>query len=117
MIDITGPKVLVPTVLFALFNLLDFPSGPGALALRALLLSLIYWVIAKFLIKVPLTTADVIVPPMLFILLTPGILLTIPPSSGGLFMSHQTTKAAVAVHTLVYSVVFATMRTMFSKYY
>jgi hypothetical protein len=117
MIDVTGPKVLIPTVLFALLNLLDFPSGMKALVLRALMLSITYWAVAKFLVKIPLTTADIVVPPILFILLTPGILLTIPPGSGGLFMSGQTTRAAVCVHTLVYSVVFATMRTLFSKYY
>jgi hypothetical protein len=117
MIDITGPKVLVPTILFALLNLMNFPSTPVAVITRALVLAIVHWVIAKFIIKTSLTTADLIVPSVLFILLTPGVLLTIPPGSGGLFMSGQTSKAAAGVHSLVYAVVFATMRTMFSKYY
>jgi len=42
---------------------------------------------------------------LLFFLLSPGVLLTIPPRSGGLFMSGQTSLLAAAVHALVYVVV------------
>jgi Protein of unknown function (DUF3339) len=39
----------------------------------------------------------------LFVLLSPGFLLTIPAGSKGLFMSGQTSVAAVLVHGLVFA--------------
>jgi len=38
----------------------------------------------------------------LFFLLSPGVLLTIPPCSKGLFMSGQTSLLAAAVHAVVF---------------
>jgi hypothetical protein len=106
MIDITGPKVLVPTVLFALTNLAMKPT-PGLL-MHALLFALLSWAIIKFVFKFTLTLADLMVPLALFILLAPGVLLTLPPS-GGL--------AATAVHTLVFAILFATLRGLFPQFY
>jgi hypothetical protein len=40
---------------------------------------------------------------VLFFLLSPGVLLTIPPMSGGLFMSGQTSILAAAVHAFVFA--------------
>jgi Protein of unknown function (DUF3339) len=121
MIDITGPKVLVPTLLFALLSpglLFNIPVGPLKQVLfHSLIHTFIYWVIAKFIVKVNMTTADLIVPAILFVVLTPGVLLTIPPGSGGVFMSGQTNPMAVGVHSLLFAVIFATLRTTFSKYY
>ena len=42
---------------------------------------------------------------LLFFILSPGILLTIPAGSRGLFMSGQTSIAAAAVHSLVFVLV------------
>jgi len=42
---------------------------------------------------------------LLFILLSPGILLTIPPGKRGLWMSGQTSILAIAVHALVFMLV------------
>ena len=121
MIDITGPKVLVPTLLFALLSpglILNLPVGPiQEVLFHALIHILLYWIIAKFIIKVNMTTADLIVPTVLFVLLTPGVLLTVPPGSAGVFMSGQTSPMAVGVHSLLFAVIFATLRTTFSKYY
>ncbi len=41
----------------------------------------------------------------LFVVLSPGVLLTIPPCSKGLFMSGQTSLMAVAVHAVVFYLV------------
>jgi hypothetical protein len=41
----------------------------------------------------------------LFVLLSPGFLLTIPSAKGGLFMSGKTSVAAVVVHALIFAVV------------
>ena len=83
MFDVTGPKVLVPAILFALLSpgmLLALPQGAGLLVqalVHALVLTFVYWAIAKFVLKISLTQADLVVPAVLFVLLTPGLVLTI----------------------------------------
>ena len=42
---------------------------------------------------------------ILFFVLSPGVLLTLPPGSRGIFMSHQTSVLAAAVHALVFAAV------------
>jgi hypothetical protein len=42
---------------------------------------------------------------LLFVLLSPGVLLTLPPGRRGVFMSGQTSMAAVLVHALVFFLV------------
>jgi hypothetical protein len=42
---------------------------------------------------------------VLFILLSPGVLLTLPPGSRGVFMSGQTSLIAVVVHGVIFLVV------------
>ena len=39
----------------------------------------------------------------LFLILSPGMLLTLPPGSKGVWMSRQTSVSAVFVHTIVFS--------------
>ena len=123
MIDITGPKVLAPALLFAVLSpglLLALPRGAGLLvqaAFHALVLVVLYWAIAKFVLKISLTLNDLIVPAVLFIALTPGVLLTIPPKSGGLFLSGQTSPMAVGAHTLVFAILFAYLRSAFPRAY
>jgi NADH:ubiquinone oxidoreductase subunit 3 (subunit A) len=41
---------------------------------------------------------------VLFFVLSPGVLLTLPPGSRGIFTSGQTSLAAAAVHALVFMV-------------
>jgi hypothetical protein len=116
--DITGPKILTPAILFALLSPgLLLRVGPRPLLVHALVLSLVYYLIAKFVLKVSLRPADLIVPAVLFILLTPGVLLTIPPGTKGVFMSGQTSMLAVGVHTLLYALLFSFMRKSFAQYY
>ena len=123
MIDITGPKVLAPALLFAVLSpglLLALPSGAGLLVqavVHAAVLALRYWAIATYVLGLSLTTADLFVPALLFVLLTPGVLLTLPPGSAGIFRSGQTSGAAVGVHTLVFAIAFATLRSRFPQYY
>jgi Protein of unknown function (DUF3339) len=128
-IDITGPKVLTPAILFALLSpglLLALPSlrpFPGVRTnlqvtlLHAVVLALVYFVIARYVLRISLRPADLIVPAVLFILLSPGILLTIPPGRKGVFMSGQSSVTAVGVHTIVFALVFAFMRGQFASYY
>lgn len=46
----------------------------------------------------------------LFIILSPGIVLTLPPGSKGIFFSGQTSFAAAVVHALVFVFVLAYCR-------
>jgi len=123
MIDITGPKVLVPTILFALLSpglLLGLPPGSGLLIqvlFHALVLALLSWAIIHFGFKFTLTPADLIVPAILFVLLTPGVILTLPPNGGSIFFSGQTGIVPVMVHALVFSIVWASTRGFFPQFY
>ncbi len=60
---------------------------------------------------------NILVPVVLFILLSPGFLLTIPASSNGLFMSNQTSISSIFVHAIVFALVYFYLRKHFSKYY
>ena len=106
MIDVTSPKVLAPAALFAALQVM--PSRLGVLP-RALLVALALFIVYKYLLKRTFTRADLVVPALLFVLLTPGLLVTLPP--GG------TVFEATGVHTLVFAVVFAFLRSVFAKYY
>jgi hypothetical protein len=122
--DVTSPKVLTPTILFGVLSsgMIFFMQKNGnqfgsVLLVNALIFSLVYFLITKYVLKRSLTKADIVVPLVLFIALTPGVLLTIPPGAKGLFMSGQTSGPAVAVHTLVFALLFALLRGAFPQYY
>ena len=123
MIDITAPKVLVPTILFALLSpglLLSLPPSSGLLIqalFLALVLALLSWTIIHFVFKFTMTPADLIVPALLFVLLTPGVILTLPPNGGSIFFSGHTGLVPVMVHTLVFSIVWASLRGFFPQFY
>ena len=129
-IDITGPKVLTPAILFGLLTpglLLALPSlrpfpgvgfyGFQTIVTHAVVLSLVYYLVARFLLRISLKPLDLVVPVILFVLLTPGVLLTLPPSSAGVFMSRQSSLPAVGVHTLVFAILFAFLRGQFPRMY
>jgi hypothetical protein len=122
MIDITGPKVLVPTILFALLSpglLLRLPPGAGPfiqVLFHALVFALLNWAIIKFVFKFTLTPADLVVPAFWFILLSPGVLLTIPPVTS-LFFSGQTGLVPILVHSVVFSIMWASTRGVFPQFY
>jgi hypothetical protein len=48
---------------------------------------------------------------VLFFVLSPGVLLTLPPGSKGVFMSRQTSLLAAAIHALVFAIVTAYFNT------
>jgi len=129
MLDITGPKVAIPASLFALLSpglLVELPDKLGkfytmqtsrrAVLFHAMVFLVLYSLVAKGK-GIALRKTDLIVPTILFVLLSPGMLLTIPPMSKGLFMSGQTSMAAIAVHALVFAVAFAFLRKTFPEYY
>jgi hypothetical protein len=75
---------------------------------HALVLCIANYLIVRYVFQLTTTSADIIVPGVLFNLLTPGILLSIPPGS---------LPTAVGVHTLVYAILYASIRGMFPQYY
>jgi hypothetical protein len=50
---------------------------------------------------------------LLFFILSPGVLLTLPPGSRGIFMSRQTSIAAAAVHSVVFVLVAHVLRSYY----
>jgi hypothetical protein len=122
--DVTSPKVLTPAILFGVISsgMIFFMKRNGnqfgsVLLVNALIFALLYFLITKYVLKRSLTRADIVVPIVLFIALTPGVLLTIPPGAKGLFMSGETSGPAIAVHTLVFALVFSLLRGAFPQYY
>ena len=124
MTNVTGQKVLIPAILFALLNsgFVFFARKNGhkfgqGLIINTILFVLLSYLIMRFVVQKNTTQADILVPALLFILLTPGVLLTLPPGPGGILTSGETSGAATAVHTLVFAVVFAFLRGQFPAYY
>lgn len=134
MIDVLAEKVSIPAALFAVLSpglLLQLPEKlPGrnknflmtgetsrmSVAFHMLVFVAVYHLIAKQLGLV-LSRNDYIVPALLFLVLSPGMLLTLPPGSKGPFMSGQTSLVSVLVHAVVFAVVFALLRTNFPQFY
>ena len=127
--DITSQKVAVPAALFlALSPGVLLPTNGKKLAFRngktnqmavffhALVFFLVYSLIARAMGLV-LTKTDLIVTTVLFLALSPGLLLTLPPGSGGVLRSGQTSIPAAVTHAVVFAVVFALLRKQFPQFY
>jgi hypothetical protein len=124
--DFQSPKILIPATLFALLSpglILSLPSlklatgstSLNTVVIHGLVLALSYWLIVKSgLLNASITKADLFVPMLLFILLSPGVLLELPP---GKFFTGHTNTAAVAVHTIVFALLFGLLRSKFPQYY
>jgi len=86
--------------------------------IRAAILVIIYWALVNSsLLKVSLTKTDLIVPAVLFVLLTPGILLTVSSNGVKFGSTGMTSGSAIAIHTVVFLIVFALLRRSFPQYY
>ena len=51
-----------------------------------------------------------LLPTLLFVLLSPGVLLTLPPKGKGIWMTGQTSLVAVLVHAVVFILAFNYLR-------
>ena len=127
--DITSQKVTIPAALFLALSpgillrtdgtsikFRNGLTGRTAVMFHALVFFLVYSLIAKAMGLV-LTRTDLVVTTVLFLALSPGMLLTLPPGSKGVFMSGQTSPASALMHTIVFALVFALLRKQFPKYY
>ena len=127
--EITSQKVAIPAALFLALSPgvlvttagknVKFANGKTsqmAIFFHALVFFLVYSLVAKAMGLV-LTKTDLIVTTSLFVALSPGLLLTIPPGSGGVFQSGQTSVESAMIHTVVYAVIFALLRRQFPQFY
>ena len=127
--DITSQKVSIPAALFLVLSpgillrtdgtsikFRNGLTGRTAVMFHALVFFLVYSLIAKAMGLV-LTRTDLVVTTVLFLALSPGMLLTLPPGSKGVFMSGQTSPSSALMHTIVFALVFALLRKQFPKYY
>ena len=127
--DLTSQKVAIPAALFLALSpgvllttdgkKIAFRNGKTnqmAVLFHALVFFLVYSLIAKAMGLV-LTKTDLLVTTTLFLALSPGLLLTLPPGSGGVFASGQTSLPAVLTHSIVFAVVFALLRRQFPQFY
>ena len=127
--DITYQKVSIPAALFLALStgvllttngskvtFMNRKTNQSAIFFHALVFFLVYSLIAKAMGLV-LTRTDLVVTTVLFLALSPGLLLTLPPGSGGVMRSGQTSLEASLTHAIVFAVVFALLRRQFPQFY
>lgn len=127
--DITSQKVAVPAALFLALSpgvlvttagknvkFMNGKTSQMAVFFHALVFFLVYSLVARAMGLV-LTKTDLLVTTTLFLALSPGLLLTLPPGSGGIFQSGQTSIPAAVTHAVVFAVVFALLRKQFPQFY
>jgi hypothetical protein len=127
--DITSPKVSIPAALFLALSpgillttdgnkmtFMNSKTGQMPIFFHSLVFLIAYSMIAKAMGLV-LTQTDLVATTVLFIALSPGLLLTLPPGSGGAFMSGQTSITAAMTHAVVFALVFAILRRQFPEFY
>ena len=127
--DITSQKVALPAALFLALSpgilvttagknvkFMNGKTSQMAVMFHALVFFLLFSLVARAMGLV-LTKTDLLVTTSLFIALSPGLLLTLPPGSGGVFQSGQTSIPAAVTHAVVFAVVFALLRKQFPQFY
>lgn len=76
-----------------------------------LLMVIILTIVYKFILRLTYTPADLIVPAILYAVLVPGRFVTIPSGES------PTSYTVSIVHTLIFAIVFASLRAYFPQYY
>src|SRR5210317_740561 len=127
--NLTAQRVAIPAALFLTLSpgvllttngeklsFMNQKTNQMAIFFHALVFFVVYSLIAKAMGLV-LTKTDLIVTTVLFLTLSPGLLLTLPPGSGGVVRSGQTSLSAVITHAVVFAVVFAILRRQFPQFY
>ena len=109
LVDITSPKVLPSAFVFSLYSM-GFLSQQSLIA-KMLLMVIILTIVYKFILRVTYTPADLIVPALLYSVLVPGRFVTVPSGES------PTSYTATVVHTLIFAIIFASLRGYFPQYY
>lgn len=131
MLDITSSKVAIPSALFLILSpgvFLQLPdkipecdknafmsgkTSKSSVVVHAVVFALLYHLIANKMGLV-LVPNDIIIPTILFMLLSPGMILSLPSKN---ISSGQTNLTSAFIHTLVFAFVFAFLRKSFPQYY
>jgi hypothetical protein len=106
--DITGPKVLPPSLLFVVLSSGVVKYG---IAFNALLMTVLLTLIFRYILRVTYKPADIIMPSLLYAVLQPGNLLTIPTGE------PENSPTVLITHTFIYAVTFALLRVQFPSFY
>jgi hypothetical protein len=127
--ELTSQKVALPAALFLALSpgvlvttagknvkFMNGKTNQMAIFFHALVFFLVYSLVARAM-GVVLTKTDLLVTTSLFLALSPGLLLTLPPGSGGVFQSGQTSISAALTHSIVFAIVFALLRRQFPQFY
>ena len=127
--DITTQKVAVPAALFlalspgmvvttdgSKLSYMNRKTDQMSVFFHPLVFFLVYSTVAKVMGMV-LTQTDLLVTTSLFLLLSPGLLLSLPPGSKGVYMSGETSVESVMIHAIVFAVIFALLRRQFPQFY
>ena len=127
--ELTSQKVAIPAALFLALSpgvlvttagknvkFMNGKTSQMAIFFHALVFFLVFSLVARAMGLV-LTKTDLLVTTSLFIALSPGLLLTLPPGSGGILQSGQTSISAALTHSVVFAVVFALLRKQFPQFY
>jgi len=127
--DIATRKIAIPMALFITLSpgfllttdgkTVEYSTGKTnqtAIFFHALVFFLVYSIIARIMGLV-VTKADLLVTTTLFLALSPGLLLTLPPGSGGIYQSGQTSPQSILVHALIFAIIFASLRRQFPQFY
>jgi len=124
--NLTSQKVAIPAALFLAlspgmllktdgvkFSTKNISTDRMSVLFHGLVFFLVYSLVARAMGLV-LTRNDLLVTTTLFMALSPGMLLTIPP---GEVMSGKTSRPAVLVHAVVFAIIFAILRKQFPQFY
>jgi len=103
MIDISSPKIVIPTILFLSL------SNKNAILRNSLVFLILFKIIAQVM-GLLLTRADLLTTAVLFILLSPGVLGTLPSPT-------RDVDVTILLHTMVFAAIYAFVRKTFPSYY
>lgn len=70
-----------------------------------------------YLTQLEMMIPAIIIAGILFIVLSPGMILNVPPKDGKFFMTRKTSWQSVLVHALVFMVLFLLIGALYYTYY
>lgn len=123
--EMQSKDVLIPALLFAALSpgaILSLPSksinslstSPKSVFIHAVVYAAAVWAAIKYGMEKEVGDYELLVPALLFVVLSPGLLVQIPPGS---FRSGSTSMVSIAVHALVFAALYAALRVQFPEKY
>jgi hypothetical protein len=107
MPDISGPKVMPANIIFCLYSFGVLKEQ--TIFFKMLLMTVTLTVIYKYILRLTYKPSDIVLPSVLYALLVPGNVFTLPGSPDS--------PAVIISHTIVYAFVFASLRGIFPNGY